>query len=118
MGVLFTHPVGCPEVFLQATETGPDSEKKITKRQTMKNAFDEDEAVRRQVSPLLFTEPPACLRVNRVVVFFDSFELLFFSLSYLLTARDDSVVLLGSCQVLVVQSFAFSFRLSKVRSLM
>ena len=35
-------------------------------------------------------------------------------MSYLLTARNGSVFLLGSCQVLVVQSFAFSFRLSKV----
>ena len=29
----------------------------------------------RLVSPRLFVEPPACLRVNRVVVIFDSFEL-------------------------------------------
>ena len=41
-----------------------------------------------------------------------------FSLSYLLTARNGSVFLLGPCQVLVVQSFASSFRLSKVRSSM
>ena len=27
-GVLFTHPVGCLEVFFQSTETGPNSEKK------------------------------------------------------------------------------------------
>ena len=59
-------------------------------------------------------EPPACFGVNRVVEFFDSFALLFFSSSYLLTARDGSVVLLSPCQVLVVQSFAFSFRMSKV----
>ena len=56
-------------------------------------------------------------RANHVVEFFDSFELLLFSLSYLLIARSGSAVLLGPCQVLVVQSFAFSFRLSKVRSL-
>ena len=63
-------------------------------------------------------EPPACLMVKRAVVFFDALECLSFSLSYLLTARNGSVVLLGPCQVLVVQSFAFSFRLSKVRSLL
>ena len=40
-----------------------------------------------------------------------------FSLSYLLSARNVFVFLLGSCQVLVMQSFAFSFRLSKVGSL-
>ena len=67
----------------------------------------------RQVSVRLFVEPLTCLRVNRVVVFFESFELLFFSLSYLLTARDGSVVLLGPWQVLVVQSFAFSILLEQ-----
>ena len=35
VGVLFTHPV---EVFLQATETCPNSEKKFTSRQGLKNA--------------------------------------------------------------------------------
>ena len=67
----------------------------------------------RQVSPRLFIELPACLRVNREVAFFDALECLSSSLSYLLTARNGSVVLLGPCQVLFVQSFAFSFRLSK-----
>ena len=65
----------------------------------------------RQVSPRLFVEHPSCFRVNCVVEFFDSFELLPFSLSYLLTAKD------GSCQVFVMPSFALSFRLSKVGSL-
>ena len=37
VGVLFTHPVGWLEVFLQATETCPNSEK-FTCRQGMKNA--------------------------------------------------------------------------------
>ena len=46
-----------------------------------------------------------------------AFKLLSFSLSYMLTARNISVFLLGSCQVLVMQSFAFSFPLSKVGSL-
>ena len=70
-----------------------------------------------QVSPRSFAEPPTCSRVNRVVIFFVALELLSFSLSYMLTARDGLVFFLGPCQVLVVQSFAFSFRLSKVRSL-
>ena len=55
--------------------------------------------------------------VNCVVIFFVALKLLSFSLSYLLTARNGSVFFLGPCQVLVVQSFAFSFRLSKVWSL-
>ena len=62
-------------------------------------------------------EPPSCFGVNRVVVFFDALEWLSFSLSYLLTAKNGSIFFLGPCQVLVVQSFAFSFRLSKVKSL-
>ena len=130
VGVLFTHPVGWLEVFLQATEPSPDSDKKsqivrpwrmlrvrtarlpmgsIPMRWRWRSC--------RQVSPRLFVEPPACFRVNREVEFFDSFELLFFSLSNLWIARDGSVVSLSPCQVLVVQSFAFSFRLSKVGSL-
>ena len=32
VGVLFTHPSGCLEGFLQSTETSPDSEKKFTNR--------------------------------------------------------------------------------------
>ena len=71
----------------------------------------------RPVSPRPFVEHPTCFRVNRAVVFFDALEWLSFSLSYLLTARNGSTFFLGLCQVLVVQSFAFSFRLSKVRSL-
>ena len=60
---------------------------------------------------------PTCFRVNDVVVFFVATKLLPSSLSYLSTAKNCSVFLLGSCQVLVVHSFAFSFRLSKVGSL-
>ena len=62
-------------------------------------------------------EPPTCVWVNDVVKVFVAFKLLPFSPSYVLTARNISVFLLGSCQVLVMQSFAFSFRLSKVGSL-
>ena len=39
-------------------------------------------------------------------------------LSYLLASRNGSIFLLGPCQIFVVQSLAFSFRLSKVKSLM
>ena len=49
-----------------------------------------------------------------MVIFFVALGLLSFSLSYLLTARFFSVFFFGPCQVLVVQSFAFSVRLSKV----
>ena len=65
-----------------------------------------------QVSPRPFVQPPTCFRVDRVVIFFVALELLSFSLSYLLTARSGSWFFLGPCQVLVVQSFAFSFRMS------
>ena len=67
-----------------------------------------------QVSPRLSVEPPTCVRVNDAVKVFVALKLLPFSLSYLLTARNISVFLLGSCQVLVMQSFAFSFRLLTV----
>ena len=71
----------------------------------------------RQVSPRPFVEPRNLFRVNRVVIFFIALGLLSISLSYFLIARIGSVFFLGPCQVLVVQSFAFSFRSSKVRSL-
>ena len=67
--------------------------------------------------PRPFAEPPTYSRVNRAVIFFVALKLVSFSLSYLFTARNGPVFILGPCQVLVVQSFAFSFRLSKVRSL-
>ena len=70
-----------------------------------------------QVSPLPVVEPSTWFRVNRMVTFVVALKLLSFSLSYLLTARNGSVFFLGRCQVLVMQSFAFSFRLSKVGSL-
>ena len=125
-------PVGCLEVFLQSTETGPDSEIFFTNRQTMKNAWnsqvlvfqlfrsqcvDEDEAVGRS-PPRLLREPPACASVDCLVILFNSLKRLSFSLSCLLTARNGSKVLLSLCHVFVVESLAFSFRLSKVRSLM
>ena len=50
-------------------------------------------------------------------MFFVALELLSFSLSHLLTAKNGSIFFLGPCQVLVVQSFAFFVRLSKVKSL-
>ena len=136
VGVLFTPHVGWLEVFLQATETCPNSEKKcspivrtwimlripIARLPMVWSHVDDEEVGPRswrsclQVSPRLFVEPPTCFRVNCVVVFFVALKLLSFSLSYLLTAKSGSVFLLGSCQVLVLQSFAFSFRLSKVGS--
>ena len=65
---------------------------------------DDDEAVCRLARDP--DEDPPCFRVNGVVIFFVAFKLLPFSLTYLLTAVNISVFLLGSCQVLVVQSFA------------
>ena len=48
--------------------------------------------------------------VNHVVIFFVVLKLVSTSLSYWLTARHGPVFFLGSCQVLVMQSFAVSFR--------
>ena len=52
---------------------------------------------RRQVSLRQLIEPPARSRIDRTVVFFNSFERLFFSLSYLVASRNGSVFLLGAC---------------------
>ena len=117
VGVLFTLSVGCLEVFLQSTEAGPKLRKNSrsvrpwrmlgipTSRRPMGSIpICWPWRSCRQVSPPLLIEPPACLRVNQEVVFFDALECLSFSLSNLLTARDGSVVLLSPCQVLVVHS--------------
>ena len=123
-------PVGWLEVFLQATETSPNSEKNFTNRQGLKNAENFNCSSSNGFGSNLTTmtklsagfSAALCRTYNlfwvkRIVVFFDAFELLSFSLSYLLTARNGSFFFLGPCQVLFGQSFAFSFRLSKVRSL-
>ena len=134
-------PVTCLEVLIQATETGPNSVKKcspivrtwrmqiiqiarlplglVPRRRRGRSCLQVGvRAWRRclQVSARMSVEPPTCVRVNVVKVFLD-FKLLPFPLSYLLTARNISVFLLCYCQVLVVQSFAFSFLLSKIKSL-
>ena len=116
--------------FSQATENDPNSEKNFTNRQVLKNAekpncsssngFDPNAMMMTKLSagfPATLSKTSILFEVNHIVEFFDSFELLFFSLSYLLTARGGSKLLMGPCQVLVMQSFALSFRLSKVRSL-
>ena len=41
-------------------------------------------------------EPPTCLRVNRVVIFFDALKVLFFSLSYFVDCEEWFCILLGS----------------------
>ena len=131
------HPSVVWKFFLQSTETGLNSEK-CTNRQDAENSncsscngFGPNFTTMTKlsagcpatlaklsaVSPRPFVEPPSCVTVKRVVVFFVALDLLSFSLSYLLTARNGSVFFLGSSQVLVMQSFAFSFRLSKVGSL-
>ena len=51
---------------------------------------------------LVFFEPPASSRIDCVVVFLNSPERLFFSLSYLLPSRNGSIFLLGPCQKFVV----------------
>ena len=129
VGVLFS--LRLAGFFLQATETCPKSEHKIHQSSGLEEWWefqllvfqwvwshfdDEDEAVCRLARDQ-DEEPPTCFRVNRAVVFFDALEWLSFSLSYLLTAENGSIFFLRPVQVLVVQSFAFFFRLSKVRSL-
>ena len=70
-----------------------------------------------QIAPRPFVEPPTCFRVKRAVIFFVALKLSSFSMSYVLTVRNGSVFFLGPCQVLVVQSFALSYRLSEIGSL-
>ena len=117
LGVLFTAPVDCREVR-QSPFVRPWRMPRIPTSRRPIVAFPICwRGRRRQVSLRLFIEPPACSRIEWKVILLNSFEHLRFSLSYLLTARNGSVVFLGPCQVLVMQSFAFSFRLSKSRSL-
>ena len=129
-GVLFTHPVGWLEIFSRQPKPVITMRKESPLCQDLKKAENSNCSSSTGFGPTLTTmtkpfagsprlslEPPTCVRVNDEVVFFVAFKLLPFSLSYLLTAKNISVFLLGSCQVLVLQWFAFSFRLSKVRSL-
>ena len=51
--------------------------------------------------PALVKEPAARSRIDCVVVFFKSFERLFFPSSYLLASRTGSIFLLGPCQFVV-----------------
>ena len=44
-----------------------------------------------------------------MVIFFNSFERLFCSLSYLLASKNGSLFLQGPCQIFVVFYLAFSF---------
>ena len=104
--------------------------RKITNRQGLKNAKNSNCSSSTGFGPTLttmtklfadwprpFVEPPTCFRVNRAVIFFVALKLSSFSLSYVLTVRNGSVFFLGPCQVLVVQSFALSYRLSEIGSL-
>ena len=68
----------------------------------------------RQVSPRWLKEPPSCSRVDRIVVFFFPFELLFFSLSFLLASRNGSIFLLGPCHKCVISCILFSLEQSRV----
>ena len=76
---------------------------------------------RRQVSPRWVKEPPACSRIDCIVVFFNSFELLFFSLSYSLASRNGSIFLLGPCLTVaanhpdsILESNVLSFEFSQL----
>ena len=46
--------------------------------------------------------PPSCFGVDLIVVFFKFFELLLFSLPYMLASRNGSKFLLGPCLIFVV----------------
>ena len=56
-------------------------------------------------------------RIDSIVILVDSFERLASSLSYLLIARNGSTLLLSPCHTFVMQSFAFTSCLRKIRSL-
>ena len=131
VGVLFTPSVGWLEVFLQATETCPNSEKKFTNRQGLKNDENSNCSSSNGFGPTLTTMTklsagwPAILtklsagfsatlcRTSNLFQGQPRSHILrcpridVLSLSYLLTARNGSIFFLGPCQVLVVQSFAF-----------
>ena len=126
VGVLFTSPSVGQRFFLQATETCPNYEKNFTTCQDLKNAENSNCSSSTGFGRTMTTMTkllegsatsltqmsagfPTCIRVNGVVEFFMAFKLLPFSLSYWLTARNISVFSLDSLQVLVMQSFAFSF---------
>ena len=94
----------------------PTLRKIFTNRQGLKDA-ENSNCSSSNGFDLNLTTIPVCFRINRVVVFFDALEWLSFSPSYLLNARNGSKIFLGPCQVLVAQSFAFSYRLGNVRSL-
>ena len=94
------HPSIVWSFLLQSTETSPNSEKKFTNRQGLKNA-----------------ENPNCSSSNGFGPTLTKKLSAGWPATLLLTARNGSVFFLGPCQVLVVQSFAFSSRLSKIRSL-
>ena len=59
-------------------------------------------ATKRQVSLRQFIELPPCSRLDCIVIFINSFERFFFSLSYLLVSRSGSLFLLGPCHFFVV----------------
>ena len=122
--VLFSPPVGW--LFSRQPKPVPTL-RKITNRQGLKNAETSNCSSSNGFGPTLTTMTKlsagftatlcgtsTCFRVNRVVLFFVALKLLSISLSHSLTAGNGSVFFLGPCQVLVMQSFAFSFRLSKV----
>ena len=141
VGALFTPPVGWLKVFLRATETCPNCEKEITTCQGLKNAENSTCSSYTGFGPALttMTKLLACwpailtqmsasffatvcrisnlcsgqrrsqgLRCLQIVALF---AVLF------VDCEEHLCILDGSCQVLVMQSFAFSFRLRKVGSL-
>ena len=93
----------------------------IARNQTMKNAENSNCLSSNGYGPTLTTMtklsagwPATLTQLSAGFSATLALELLSFSLSYLLTARDGPVFFLGPCQVLVVQSFAFSLEQSQV----
>ena len=70
-----------------------------------------------QVSSRPLVESPTCFRVNRVVIFFVALKIVVLFAVLFVDCEECPVFFLGPCQVLDTQSFAFSFRLSKVEPL-
>ena len=111
------HPDARLVINSQGTSQNARNSSFLSSNGCLPNSWTRTMATKTTSFPALFHRTSSLFEGHRIVVFFNSFELLFFSLSYLLASRNGSVFLLGPCQNFVVQFLAFSFRFGKVGSL-